>query len=64
MRACEPRAEGVVERDGVPLYWEVYGALDEASPTVVLLPTWSVFHSEPSRSRTRSAGGFPPTPTP
>jgi len=42
MRACEPVTEGVVVRDGVTLHYEVYGA---GSPTLVLLPTWSIIHS-------------------
>ena len=42
MRATEPLDEGVVERDGVSLYYEVYG---EGTPTIVLLPTWSIIHS-------------------
>ena len=41
-RAHEPDREGYVERDGVKLYYEVHGAGDS---TVVLLPTWSLFHS-------------------
>ncbi len=42
MRAVEPSDEGFVERDGVSLHYEVYGA---GGPTVVLLPTWSIVHS-------------------
>ncbi len=42
MRACEPEHDGFVERDGVQLHYEVYGT---GSPTVVLLPTWSIIHS-------------------
>jgi pimeloyl-ACP methyl ester carboxylesterase/predicted glycosyltransferase len=41
-RAPWPDAEGVVDRDGVPIAWEVYGS---GSPTVLLLPTWSIVHS-------------------
>jgi pimeloyl-ACP methyl ester carboxylesterase/predicted glycosyltransferase len=37
-----PDAEGYVERDGVRLFYEVYG---EGDRTVLLLPTWSVIHS-------------------
>ena len=36
------RAEGYVERDGVRVFYEVYG---EGEPTVLLLPTWSLIHS-------------------
>jgi pimeloyl-ACP methyl ester carboxylesterase/predicted glycosyltransferase len=41
-RARHPDETGVVERDGVRLHWEVYGA---GEPTVFLLPTWSIVHS-------------------
>jgi pimeloyl-ACP methyl ester carboxylesterase len=41
-RARYPDESGYVERDGVRLYWEVYGA---GEPTVLLLPTWSIVHS-------------------
>ena len=41
-RALEPDASGVVERDGVRVAWERYG---DGSPTILLLPTWSVLHS-------------------
>jgi pimeloyl-ACP methyl ester carboxylesterase/predicted glycosyltransferase len=42
MRACQPSRDGYVERDGVKLHYEVYGA---GEPTVFLLPTWSIMHS-------------------
>ena len=42
MRACEPDQTGYVERDGVKLYYEVFG---DGEPTLVLLPTWSIIHS-------------------
>src|SRR5687768_10225772 len=41
-RARYPDAEGYVERDGVRLFYEVYGS---GEPTVFLLPTWSIIHS-------------------
>jgi pimeloyl-ACP methyl ester carboxylesterase len=41
-RARYPDESGCVERDGVSLYWEVYGS---EGPTVFLLPTWSIIHS-------------------
>jgi len=41
-RARYPDESGYVERDGVRLYWEVYGS---GEPTVFLLPTWSIIHS-------------------
>jgi pimeloyl-ACP methyl ester carboxylesterase/predicted glycosyltransferase len=42
MRACQPVADGYVERDGVKVYYEVFG---DGEPTMLLLPTWSVIHS-------------------
>jgi pimeloyl-ACP methyl ester carboxylesterase len=41
-RARYPDDSGYVERDGVRLYYEVYGT---GEPTVFLLPTWSIIHS-------------------
>jgi pimeloyl-ACP methyl ester carboxylesterase/predicted glycosyltransferase len=41
-RARYPDESGYVEREGVRLYYEVYGS---GEPTVLLLPTWSVVHS-------------------
>ena len=41
-RARYPDRSGHVERDGVRLYYEVYG---EGERTVFLLPTWSIVHS-------------------
>jgi pimeloyl-ACP methyl ester carboxylesterase/predicted glycosyltransferase len=41
-RARYPDESGYVERDGVRIYYEVYGS---GEPTVLLLPTWSVIHS-------------------
>jgi pimeloyl-ACP methyl ester carboxylesterase len=41
-RARYPDSEGYVERDGVRVFYEVYG---HGSPTVFLLPTWSIIHS-------------------
>ncbi len=41
-RARYPDTSGYVERDGVRLHYEVYGA---GEPTVLLLPTWSIIHS-------------------
>jgi pimeloyl-ACP methyl ester carboxylesterase/predicted glycosyltransferase len=42
MRACQPISDGYVERDGVKVHYEVFGA---GEPTVLLLPTWSLIHS-------------------
>jgi pimeloyl-ACP methyl ester carboxylesterase/predicted glycosyltransferase len=41
-RARYPDESGYVERDGVKVYYEVYGS---GEPTVLLLPTWSIIHS-------------------
>jgi pimeloyl-ACP methyl ester carboxylesterase len=41
-RARYPEDEGYLERDGVRLFYEVYGS---GEPTVLLLPTWSIIHS-------------------
>ncbi len=41
-RARYPDTSGHVERDGVKIYYEVYGS---GEPTVLLLPTWSIIHS-------------------
>ncbi|MGI8829527.1 MAG: alpha/beta fold hydrolase, partial [Candidatus Limnocylindria bacterium] len=42
MRARLPDADGFVERDGVRIFYEVFGS---GEPTVLLLPTWSIVHS-------------------
>ena len=41
-RARYPDEEGFVERDGVRVFYEVYGS---GVPTVLLLPTWALIHS-------------------
>src|SRR6266540_753833 len=41
-RARYPDEEGYVERDGVRIFYEVYG---EGERTVLFLPTWSIIHS-------------------
>jgi pimeloyl-ACP methyl ester carboxylesterase len=41
-RACYPDAEGFVERDGVRIFYEVYG---DGEPTILFLPTWTLIHS-------------------
>jgi pimeloyl-ACP methyl ester carboxylesterase/predicted glycosyltransferase len=41
-RARYPDEDGYVVRDGVRVFWELYG---EGEPTVLLLPTWSIIHS-------------------
>jgi pimeloyl-ACP methyl ester carboxylesterase/predicted glycosyltransferase len=42
VRARYPDRDGYVERDGVKLFYEVFGS---GEPTVMLLPTWSIIHS-------------------
>jgi pimeloyl-ACP methyl ester carboxylesterase/predicted glycosyltransferase len=42
MRASYPTRDGYVERDGGRVFYEVHG---DGSPTLLLLPTWSVIHS-------------------
>lgn len=42
MRARLPDAEGAVEHEGVEIGYEVYG---DGSPTLLLLPTWTIIHS-------------------
>jgi pimeloyl-ACP methyl ester carboxylesterase len=41
-RARYPDEQGYVERDGVRVFYEVYGTGDT---TILLLPTWSIIHS-------------------
>jgi pimeloyl-ACP methyl ester carboxylesterase/predicted glycosyltransferase len=41
-RARYPDTEGHIERDGVRIFYEVYG---DGEPTFLLLPTWSIIHS-------------------
>ncbi len=41
-RARYPDRSGYIERDGVRVFYEVYGT---GEPTVLLLPTWSIVHS-------------------
>jgi pimeloyl-ACP methyl ester carboxylesterase/predicted glycosyltransferase len=42
MRAKLPSKDGFVERDGVRLYYEIYG---DGPETMVFLPPWSIVHS-------------------
>jgi pimeloyl-ACP methyl ester carboxylesterase len=41
-RARYPDAEGFVERDGVRIFYEVYG---DREPTLQLIPAWAIVHS-------------------
>src|SRR6185295_13850824 len=42
LRARYPDGTGFIERDGVRIFYEVYG---QGEPTVLLMPTWSIIHS-------------------
>jgi pimeloyl-ACP methyl ester carboxylesterase/predicted glycosyltransferase len=42
MRARLPDLDGYVERDGVKIFYEVFG---DGEPTVLLMPAWSIIHS-------------------
>ena len=42
MRARLPDQDGYVERDGVKIFYEVFG---DGEPTILLLPTWSIVHA-------------------
>ena len=42
MRAKLPVFEGIVERNGVKLHYEIYGS---GSETIVFVPPWSIVHS-------------------
>jgi pimeloyl-ACP methyl ester carboxylesterase/predicted glycosyltransferase len=42
MRAKLPCKDGFVDRDGVKLYYEIYG---DGAETIVFLPTWTIVHS-------------------
>ncbi len=46
MRARHPEADGYVERDGVRVFYEVFGTGER---TILLLPTWSVLHAAHGR---------------
>ncbi len=41
-RAMYPNSEGYIERDGVRIFYEVYGSGD---PTILFCPTWTLVHS-------------------
>ncbi len=41
-RALYPHTEGLTERDGQRLFYEIYG---EGEETLFLIPTWSLVHS-------------------
>jgi pimeloyl-ACP methyl ester carboxylesterase len=42
MRARYPDRDGYIERDGVKVFYEVFG---DGEPTLLLMPTWSIIHS-------------------
>ena len=41
-RGRYPEQHGYVDRDGVRVFYEVYG---EGEPTILFLPTWTFVHS-------------------
>ncbi|WP_116997067.1 alpha/beta fold hydrolase [Desertimonas flava] len=43
MKARSADESGVVDRDGVRIHWDRYG---DGPSTILLLPTWSIIHSE------------------
>lgn len=45
MRAREPDREGYIQRKGIRIFYELFGAQHPAEPAVLLLPTWSIIHS-------------------
>jgi pimeloyl-ACP methyl ester carboxylesterase len=42
MRARQPDQDGYVEREGVKIFYEVFG---QGVPTILLMPPWSIVHS-------------------
>jgi pimeloyl-ACP methyl ester carboxylesterase len=42
MRAKMPDKEGLVDRDGVKIHYEVYG---DGAETIVFVPAWSIAHA-------------------
>ena len=45
MRAREPDEQGYVDRDGVKVAYEVFGAAGRDRPTVVFVPIDTIIHS-------------------
>ena len=45
-RARYPDATGIIERDGVRVFWERYGeGKGDGRPAILFAPTWSIVHS-------------------
>ena len=42
MRARQPDVQGLVDRDGVKIGYEVFGS---GEPTVMLMPPWAIINS-------------------
>ena len=42
MRARQPDIQGLVDRDGVKIGYEVFGS---GEPTVLLMPPWAIINS-------------------
>ena len=59
MKARDPDRTGFAHRDGVKIYYEIFG---DAPHTILLLPPWAINHSRtwkaqvPYRRDLRSAG--------
>ena len=51
-RARYPDENGHVERDGVRVFYEVYG---DGEPTVLLMPVWTLIHSRHWKCRSRTS---------
>jgi hypothetical protein len=49
MTARQPELDGYIERGGVKIHYEVFGAGD---PTILLLPTWMLVRAPPPDART------------
>ena len=45
-RAGQPDADGYIQRDGVGIFYEVFGT---GEPTILMLPTWSALHAAHGR---------------
>jgi len=42
MRAKLPHTEGILDRDGIAIHYEIYG---DGPDTILFVPTWSIVHS-------------------
>ena len=51
-RAVEPRAQGYLDRDGVRIFYELFG---DAPETILFLPPWAITHSRFWKGRCRTS---------